>query len=335
VDSSNLVKVVGAFVGGLVVALGSALIYVKVTDSRPTQPIAQTVDSPQVAKALPNLESDDAARETTSAAAVTDTAPAEPAPQPLNTPKPRRRTVERHRRMLKAVFSKPTQIPVQIARTPAVPPAAPIETEPSQAQPAATVDASNAQDQAAYSAAPIPSAPQPHVVTFPAGTVLSVRLAETLSTEHNYSGDTFRATLMSDLIQDGFIIADRGSKVLGRVVNSQPAGHMGNVAVLSLTLSEINTTDGQRVRVQTTVFDVKGNSNVGQDAAKIAGGAALGALIGGLAGGGKGAAIGAGAGGAAGTGAVLLTHGKPAALESETQLTFRLANPLTITEKLN
>jgi hypothetical protein len=173
------------------------------------------------------------------------------------------------------------------------------------------------------------------VVTLAPGTALAVRLGETVSTEHNYTGDTFRATLTAPIIQDGFIIADKGSKVLGHVANAQSAGHMANAAALSLVLTEINTTDGQRVPVETNIYDRRGSSNAGQDVAKIAGGAALGAMIGGLAGGGKGAAIGAGAGGAAGTGAVLLTHGRGAVVENETQLTFRLASPVTITEKLN
>ena len=62
-------------------------------------------------------------------------------------------------------------------------------------------------------------------------------------------------------------------------------------------------------------------------------GAAGGAAIGAIAGGGKGAAIGAGAGGAAGAGTVLATRGKPAALPSETRITFRLAAPVTLTER--
>ncbi len=205
---------------------------------------------------------------------------------------------------------------------------APVQSAPESVQPAA-------QDQPNYGAAPMPAPAEPHVVTLRAGTVLSIRLGETLSTDQNYTGDTFRGTLLSPVIQDGFIIADRGSKVLGRVVNSQSAGHLANVAAITLAVTEINTTDGQRVRVETSVFNRLGGSNVGQDAAKIAGGAALGAIIGGIAGGGKGAAIGAGAGGAAGTGAVLLTHGKTAVVENETALTFRLASPVTITERLN
>ena len=183
-------------------------------------------------------------------------------------------------------------------------------------------------------AVPAPG-PQPHTVTLQAGTTLAIRLSETLSTDHNYTGDTFRGALEAPIICDGFIIADRGSKVLGRVVAAERAGRMEGSSHLNLALTEINTTDGQRIRVQTTSFEQKGPTSVGQDAATIAGGAALGAIIGAAAGGGKGAAIGAGIGGAAGTGAVFATRPKPATLPVETMLTFRLATALTITEKLN
>jgi hypothetical protein len=59
----------------------------------------------------------------------------------------------------------------------------------------------------------------------------------------------------------------------------------------------------------------------------------LGAIIGAIAGGGKGAGIGAGVGGAAGAGDVLLTRGKDAVIPVETKLTFRLQEPVSITEQ--
>jgi hypothetical protein len=62
--------------------------------------------------------------------------------------------------------------------------------------------------------------------------------------------------------------------------------------------------------------------------------AGIGAAIGAIAGGGKGAAIGAGVGGAAGAGTVLGTKGEQAELENETRLTFKLKQPVTLTEKL-
>jgi hypothetical protein len=176
--------------------------------------------------------------------------------------------------------------------------------------------------------APAAAPPAPHVVTLQSGTNLHVRLAETVSADRKYAGDTFLATLETPLVIDGFIIADKGSKVLGKIAGAQKA-------LMQLTVTEINTTDGQRVLVETSVFEKRDEAKHGQDAAKIGGGAALGAIIGAIAGGGKGAAIGAGAGAGAGTGAVLLGRNKSISLPSETQLTFQLARPVTITEKLN
>ena len=176
---------------------------------------------------------------------------------------------------------------------------------------------------------------EPRTVTLSPGTTLVIRLAETLSTDHNYSGDTFRATLDQPIISGSAIIADRGSKVLGRVVNAQRAGRVQGVSDLSLTLFEIHTTDGQRVSIQSSSLDHKGPEGRKSDAAKVGGGAAVGAIIGAISGGGKGAGIGAGVGAAAGAGDVLLTRGKPVVLQSEARLVFSLTSPVAITEKLN
>lgn len=177
--------------------------------------------------------------------------------------------------------------------------------------------------------------PQPHTVTLQGGTNLVVRLGETLSTDHNYSGDTFRATLDRPIILDGFVIAEKGSKVLGKIVGLDKAGKFEGTSNLQLVLTEINTTDGQRVRIQTGFVNRKGAANDGAAVAKVGGGAVLGAVIGALAGGGKGAAIGAGAGGAVGAGAAMAGKGQPAVISTETQLTFQLSAPTTITEHLN
>ena len=137
------------------------------------------------------------------------------------------------------------------------------------------------------------------------------------------------------VVVEGFIIADRGAKVLGRIVKAQKPGKLEGMAELSVALTQIATTDGQTMRITTNESLRKGASNTNEEVVKMGGGAALGAIIGAIAGGGKGSAIGAGAGGAAGTGAVLMGHGKPAVIDSETRLTFQLANPTTLTEKLN
>lgn len=177
-------------------------------------------------------------------------------------------------------------------------------------------------------------APPPHTVTIAAGTNLVVRLAEELSSSRNTAGDAFRATLDQPVVLDGFIIAEKGSAVRGKVVESQKAGHMTGKSELGLELTEINTTDGQTVYVRTSDVTKQGPNSTGENAAKVGGGAALGAIIGALAGGGRGAAIGAGAGGAAGTGVMLSTRGKATKLPVETRLTFRLNEPVSITEQI-
>ncbi len=171
-------------------------------------------------------------------------------------------------------------------------------------------------------------------MTLNAGTLIPVRLVDGLSSERNLPGDSFTATLVKELVVDGFVIAERGARVEGRVASSDRGGRVKGVSSLAVELVRLSTADGQRVAIQTDGFERRAEETHRQDAEKVGAGAALGAVIGALAGGGKGAAIGAGVGGGAGAGGVLATRGKAATLPSETRVTFRLRAPVTITEKL-
>ena len=182
-------------------------------------------------------------------------------------------------------------------------------------------------------APPPPPPPPPRKVTVTAGTLLPVRLIETVSSDKNHPGDTFTASLDEPLVVDGFVIAERGARVEGRIVDTTQAGRVKGLASIGLALTRLTTSDGQNVEISTDSFTKQGPESKGSDAAKIGGAAAIGAAIGAIAGGGKGAAIGAGVGGAAGTGGVVATRGKPAVLPSETKLSFRLNNSVTITEQ--
>jgi len=175
----------------------------------------------------------------------------------------------------------------------------------------------------------------PQTVTIPAGTLLNVRLRQLISTDRQAVGDPFAATLDQPIVIDGFVIADKGSNVRGKITALDAAGRVKGRAAISLELTEINTTDGQRVDIRTDTYRNEAASGKMGDVAKLGAGAAIGAIIGAIAGGGKGAAIGAGVGGAAGGGAVLATKGEDVRLTSETKLSFRLAESVTLTEKLN
>ena len=179
-----------------------------------------------------------------------------------------------------------------------------------------------------------PPPPEPHSVTLTAGTALQVRVGETLSTKKNKTGDTFLATLFQPLVVDGFVIAEKGARAEGRIVESDPGGKVKGVSHLTLELTRVTTSDGQHVAIRTVSYSKDGETAMKKDAAKVGVGAALGAVIGAVAGGGKGAAIGSGVGGAAGAGDVMMTRGPEAVIPVETRLTFKVQEPVTITEKL-
>jgi hypothetical protein len=175
--------------------------------------------------------------------------------------------------------------------------------------------------------------PQSRSVTIANGTLIAVRLGETISTERNRQGDSFVATLDEPLVIDGLVIAEKGSRASGRVVDTVEAGRVKGLAHLSLELASLMTSDGQKVELRTARFEKEGPASKAEDAQKIGIGAAIGATIGAMAGGGKGAAIGAASGGAAGGGVVAATRGKPAVLPAETKISFRVEQPVTITER--
>jgi len=223
---------------------------------------------------------------------------------------------------------------VNAAPEPAVQAEPPAQAEPSQAAPPQPEQAP-AEPAPAVNVPPDPPAPPPPPVqvTLRRGTLLSARTVEGLSSERNQVGDTFTATLEQPLSVDGWVIAERGAHLEGKIVQSQRAGRVKGPSDLAIELTQLVTSDGQRVPIATETFEKHGQSSTGEDAAKIGAGAVIGAAIGAIAGGGKGAGIGAAAGSAAGAGDVMLTRGKPAVLPAETHINFRLRNSVTITER--
>lgn len=182
-----------------------------------------------------------------------------------------------------------------------------------------------------------PKAPArvPETITLPAGTSIVVRVNSTLSSDKNLAGDTFTGTLDQPLVVNDMVIAERGARVDGKVVESTKAGRVKGTSLLSVALTRIRTSDGQNIAISTDPFVREGESSKKADAVKVGVGAAIGAAIGAIAGGGKGAGVGAASGGAAGGGVVLATRGKPVQIDVETKVPFRLANAVSITEKIN
>jgi hypothetical protein len=174
-------------------------------------------------------------------------------------------------------------------------------------------------------------APQvPAQITVPAGTYITVRVNQLLSSDHNQPGDAFSATLVRPLVANGIVLAEPGQTIGGRVSQAQKAGRVEGLAKLGIELTDLALVDGQQMPIKTTLISRTGNSSVGRDAGAIAGTTGLGAAAGAIADAGRGAAIGAGAGAVVGIVGVLVTRGQPSVIYPEQVLTFKLEQPLTV-----
>jgi hypothetical protein len=175
-----------------------------------------------------------------------------------------------------------------------------------------------------------PSQAVPSRLTLQAGTFLTVRVDQMLSSDRNQAGDAFYATLTRPLVADGVVVAQRGQMLGGRVAEAEKAGRVKGVSRLAVQLTDLTLVDGQQVPIETELTSLTGPTSKARDAGAIAGTTALGAAVGGAADLGVGAAIGAGAGLITGTVGVLLTRGRPTVIYPESLLTFRLSEPVAI-----
>jgi hypothetical protein len=147
-------------------------------------------------------------------------------------------------------------------------------------------------------------APQPHQATLNAGSLLPVRLVDGLSSERNVPGDAFAATLDKELVAEGFVIAERGARVEGRVVAVDRSKM--RTAAMAVELIRLHTSDGQAVPIATESYFTHASASPVDNSTKLAGGA----------------------------GGVLPTHSKPAELPSETLVTFKLRRDVPLTEQV-
>ncbi|HUJ41186.1 MAG TPA: YMGG-like glycine zipper-containing protein [Candidatus Acidoferrales bacterium] len=201
-------------------------------------------------------------------------------------------------------------------------------TAPAPAPPAATAPPPSE----ALPEAPAPTAPPPEdrsKIVVPEGTRILVRMIDSVDSEVNHVGDHFRASLETNLEQDGYILARRGTEVYGQLTNVHEAGRLSGRAELRLELTGMRIHDNL-IPLVTGDYQAVGKGRGSNTAKKAVGGAALGAIIGALAGGGRGAAIGAGVGAGAGATVNIITKGERVRVPSETVLDFRLDAPLRL-----
>ena len=163
--------------------------------------------------------------------------------------------------------------------------------------------------------------------TVPAGTEIQVRTIDKIDVRKPDPRQHFLASIERDVMDsDGRVAIPRGASahlIARDVGNGEIAIDLRSASVNgrryllnSVNITGVHTRDGLGANKRTGAF--------------VGGGALLGTVLGAIAGGGRGAAIGALAGGAAGAGTQVLTRGTKLDIPSETVLSFRLDQPVSL-----
>jgi hypothetical protein len=167
------------------------------------------------------------------------------------------------------------------------------------------------------------------VNAIPRGTVIPVHMIDSISSDQNYAGQTFRASVAEPIRVGNRTVVPRGATAYVKLVEAKSAGRVKGRSELLVKLDRI-VTGNRSYPVASNAVLFRGKSETKKSAKNAGIGALAGGGLGALFGGGKGAAIGAGLG--AGTGvAVNAAHeGEQIRIGSESLMQFRLAAPLRI-----
>lgn len=156
--------------------------------------------------------------------------------------------------------------------------------------------------------------------TIAAGTILVIKLSDTLNSGKHKTGHKFSATLEGALVSNGVTVAPAGSKVYGVISKAKKAGRLVGKAKIMVTITDINI-NGQITPVSTSAINAKTKSTGKSTVGTVATGAAIGGLVKGSSGAKDGAKI--------GLGLAVLTGGNQVVIPAGTLLDFKLTKPLT------
>ncbi len=180
----------------------------------------------------------------------------------------------------------------------------------------------------AASSVPTPTPAPADPYTVPHGTVLVVRMIDSVDSDVNKPGETFRATLEEPIAVGENILAPKDTPVAVQLVHVKQSGQLRGEEEIALQLRSI--TVNSKTYSLTSEFAQVASEGKGKESAKVIGTTAgIGALIGVIVGGKKGAAVGAAAGAGAGV-VVQSVRGKQVRIPSEALLSFALEESVTL-----
>ncbi|HEY0264268.1 MAG TPA: hypothetical protein VGC07_07075 [Granulicella sp.] len=175
----------------------------------------------------------------------------------------------------------------------------------------------------------------------PEGTLLRVRMNDSVSTLSTQQGSAFTATVTEDILNDGRTVVPAGSILDGMVTEVRGGRRISGRAAIHLEPRRVTLPDGTYYVLHAQVIDASDNNDVRvnregtilrRDHAKetiaiLSATTGSAAVAGAMMAGGVGAAVGAGIGAGAGT-ILWLKQDRQAALPKDTSLIFSLTTPM-------
>jgi hypothetical protein len=185
--------------------------------------------------------------------------------------------------------------------------------------------------------------PEP-LLTVASGTIMRVRMNQTISSKTAIVGSTFTSTVVEPVYaSNGAVVIPVGSVVTGRVNTVRPAAKGGVVGQIDCSFISVRLPNGHKHLINGSLTDLTDgkttNNNEGTASGKpienrkvvfIGGGTAGGAILGAMVGGGKGAAIGAILGAGGGFLGERYLNGKEAEVRSGTQFGINLNRSIAL-----
>jgi hypothetical protein len=176
---------------------------------------------------------------------------------------------------------------------------------------------------------PVAKVPKISRLTLPAGTLVPIRMVDSVDSKTDQVGQTFRASIDSDIAVENRTIVPKGADARLKLNRVSTAGAIRGKSELELQLDQI-VVGKNSYAVVSDVIERVGGAQGTKTARNAAIGGAVGAAVGAIAGGKKGAAIGAGVGAGSGVAVSAITKGEQVVVPSETRLEFRLKEPVEI-----
>lgn len=190
----------------------------------------------------------------------------------------------------------------------------------------------------------IESFAQRNLYTVESGTVIRVRMNETLSSKEARVGDTFTTNVTEPVYSNnGIVVIPTGSTLVGRVGSVSKAKKGGDPGTIDVSFTQVKLPNGTNrvINGSLTSLDSKSAKSDNEGTASgddrkndkiifIGGGAGGGAILGGIIGGGKGAVIGGILGALGGLAGERLTKGEEATVKSGTEFAVYLNKSVSL-----